>query len=129
MMLAKFSLSPIATQISSVTIMATSKGTSVSATSLQRLSATNRISAIDESDQTAASRNALTMVAAASTMKTGPPLASGATLRTASTNRLRTALSLPSPLGATSILTSPSAATHALLSDGGSVSSVTCSAV
>ena len=43
MMLAKFSLSPIATQISSVTTMATSSGTSVNATSRQRLSATNRI--------------------------------------------------------------------------------------
>ena len=39
------------------------------------------------------------MVAAASTMKTGAPLACGATLRTASTKRRRTALSLPSPLG------------------------------
>ena len=99
-------LSPIATQISSVTTMATSRGTSVSATSLQRRSATKRISAIDTSDQTAASRNALTMVAAASTMKTGVPVAWGATPRTASTKRRRTALSFPSPLGATSILTS-----------------------
>ena len=58
------------------------------------------------------------MVAAASTMKTGAPVASGATARTASTKRCRTALSLPSPLGATSILTSPSGATQSLLSDG-----------
>ena len=76
MMLAKFNCSPIATQISSVTTMATMRGTSVSATSLKRRSATKRISAIDASDQTAASRNALTMVAAASTMKIGVPVAS-----------------------------------------------------
>ena len=67
-------------------------------------------------------------MAAASTMKIGAPLASGATLRTASTNRCRTALSFPSPLGLASILTSPSGATQSLLSAGGSVSMVTCSA-
>ena len=59
------------------------------------------------------------MVAAASTMKIGVPLACGATLRTASTKRRRTALSLASPFGATSILISPSGATQALLRSGG----------
>ena len=51
----------------------------------------------------------------------------GATVRTASTKRLSTALSFASPLGATSIRASPSAATQALQA-GGSVSSVTGSA-
>ncbi len=59
------------------------------------------------------------MVAAASTTKIGVPVACGAALRTASTKRRRTWLSLASPFGATSILTSPSGAIQALLSSAG----------
>ena len=59
MMLAKFSCSPIATQISSVTTMATISGTSVSATSTQRRSVTKRMSAIDATDQTRGLRETL----------------------------------------------------------------------
>ena len=78
-------------------------------------------------------RSVLTATAlTAALIVTGAPLASahshggsGATVRTASTKRRRTALSLLSPLGATSILTSPSADTQALLSNGGSASIVT----
>ena len=109
--------------------MATSRGTSVSATSVQRRSATNRMSAIDATDQTPASRNALTMVAAASMTKTGVPAACGATPRTALTKRRKVGLSLPSPFGATSILALPSGVTQSLLSEGGRVSTVTRSAL
>ena len=51
MMLAKLNYSPITTQISSVTTMATSKGTKVNATSVQRRNVANKMRAMDATDQ------------------------------------------------------------------------------
>ena len=58
-------------------------------------------------------------------MKTGVPAACGAIPRTALTKLRKVALSLPSPLGATSILARPSSVTQSLFSESGSVSTVT----
>src|SRR5262249_44759344 len=89
----------------------------------------NRISAIATNDKMPAWMNALTIVLAASIMKMGVPAASGSTVRTAVTKRLKVALSLASPFGDTSIRARPSADTQSCFSSGGSVSMLTRSAV
>jgi hypothetical protein len=128
MMLAKFNCSPTVTQISSVTIMAMSRGTRVNATSIQRRSATNRISAMATIDRMPAWENAVTTLEAASMTKTGLPAASGVTARTAVTKRCRKPLSLAAAFGATSILVRPSVDSQACFRAGGSVSMLTGSA-
>ena len=115
----------MATQMPSVASPDSTSGASVNTTSVARRRVTASRTVIARNAHNPACRKARTTVRLDSWIETGAPVASGASARTASTNRRSVSLSSASPLGNTSIRARPSDAIQSRLRSSGKVASVT----